>query len=189
MAERKLEEKNYDYWENQFDGHSAYMISGLGNEYDILRGLIFHFVGDGETFFDVGCACGDNLEAGERAGKLFSVDYKGTDYAEKFIEANKERRPEVRWDVMDARELKEDDGSWDNVCLYDVLDGLEGWQDALSEAARVATKRVIVLMWMDPQMDEKRAYMQKLGLRTINIDIEGDGLHYHRLIIGEKNVA
>ena len=56
MAEKKLSEQNYDYWQNQFDGHASYMISGLGNEYDILRSMIFHFVGDGETFFDVGCS-------------------------------------------------------------------------------------------------------------------------------------
>lgn len=186
MAERKLAEKNYQYWENEFDGHKSYMISGDGNEYDILRKLIFHFVGDAETFLDIGCASGDNLEAGERSGKLFSVDYKGTDYAAGFIKANTARRPEVSWEVMDARELKEGDNSWDNVCIYDVLDALDGWEDALSEAFRVAKKRVIVLMWMDAHMDEKRDYMRSLGLRVIEIDIQGDGIHYHKMLIGEK---
>jgi 2-polyprenyl-3-methyl-5-hydroxy-6-metoxy-1,4-benzoquinol methylase len=180
----KLKEKNYDYWQNLFDGHGGYMLAGGGNEYDILRRLLLHFVCFYESFLDIGCACGDNLEVSERL-KLF-LKYKGTDYVEKFIKANKKRRPEIDWEVMDARYLKEEDGSYDNVCLYDVLDGLEGWELALSEASRVATKRVIVLMWMDPAMEDKLAYMRKLGLRCIDIKIEGDGLHFHRLIVGEK---
>jgi ubiquinone/menaquinone biosynthesis C-methylase UbiE len=87
---------------------------------------------------------------------------------------------------MDARKLKEEDDSWDIVCLYDVLDGLPCWEEALKEAYRVAKKKVIVLMWMDPHMDEKKEYMRSLGFRVIEIDIEGDGLHYHKFLIGEK---
>lgn len=65
----KTKEENYKYWQDSFDGHSSYMRSADGNEYDILRGLIMHFVEKGESFLDVGCAMGDNLEASERAGK------------------------------------------------------------------------------------------------------------------------
>jgi ubiquinone/menaquinone biosynthesis C-methylase UbiE len=181
----KLKEENYDYWNNQFDGHSSYMRSDSGNEYDILRGLLLHFVGTGESFLDVGCAMGDTLEASERRGK--KLRYKGTDYAEKFTKANKKRRPDVEWETMDARSLKEKDNSYDTVCLYDVVDTLrDTWTIALDEAFRVARKRVIILMWMDADMPAKAAYMRSLGLKTLEIDIEGDGIHYHKMLIGEK---
>lgn len=180
----KTKEKNYDYWENQFDGHGGYMLSADGNEYDILRGMIFHFVDKYDSVLDVGCACGDNLEWAERHHK--GIDYEGTDYCEKFIEANRKRRPDIKWKVEDARNLKEFSESFDEVILYDVLDGLEGWERALDEAYRVAICRVIVLMWMDPHMDDKAEYMRKLGMRVIDIKIEGDGIHYHRLLVGEK---
>jgi ubiquinone/menaquinone biosynthesis C-methylase UbiE len=180
----KKTEENYLYWQNDFDTHSSYMRADDGNEYDILRRLLLHFVKRCESFLDVGCAMGDTLEVSEKLG--LQLNYCGTDYADKFIKANKKRRPEVTWRVRDARDLGGYDESWDTVCLYDVLDGLNGWEQALDEAYRVCKKRVIVLMWMDPHMEEKYEYMQKLGLKTLMIDIEGYGIHYHKILVGEK---
>lgn len=88
---------------------------------------------------------------------------------------------------MDARELHFTSNSYDTVCVYDVLDTLrEDWKLALDEAYRVASKRVIVLMWMDPHMEEKVEYMRSQGLKVLDTDIEGDGIHYHKLIVGFK---
>lgn len=180
----KKTEKNYDYWQNQFDGHGGYMLVGSGNEFDTIRKLLLHFVNKGESFLDVGCACGNNLEVSE--GMNLFLEYTGTDYAEKFIKANKERRPDINWDTMDARDLnKFSDISFDTVCLYDVIDNLDGWQTALDEACRVCSKRVILLMWMDNNMDEKRDYLRNKGLSVLDITIDGS-VHFHRMMIGTK---
>ena len=75
---------------------------------------------------------------------------------------------------------------WNVVLIYDVLDALEHWEDAIDEAIRVATNKVIILMWMDADMAGKIDYMRSKGLRVLEIDIDGDGIHYHKLLVGEK---
>ncbi len=184
MKYDKTKETNYNYWQNEFDSHSSYMLAAEHNEYAILRDFILNFIDDGDSVLDVGCASGDTFGWAIKKGK--TIDYRGVDYAEKFIEANKKRFPQTKWAVMDARYLKELSGSRDIVILYDVLDGMEGWELALKEAIRVAKKRVIVLMWMDANMQEKIDYMRDNNLSVIVMDIEGDGFHYHKFLVGSK---
>ena len=104
----------------------------------------------------------------------------------RLLKENKKKFPEVPWQVMDARKLGEENGSWNVVLIYDVLDALEHWEDAIDEAIRVATNKVIILMWMDADMAGKIDYMRSKGLRVLEIDIDGDGIHYHKLLVGEK---
>jgi ubiquinone/menaquinone biosynthesis C-methylase UbiE len=178
----KTQEKLYVYWNELFDTHGGYMLPAGTNEYAILRDLLLAFIRDGESVLDLGCASGgtyDWILDRER-----DVEYKGTDFADKFVKANQERHPDILWEVEDCRELNEEDGSFDVVILYDVLDGLVGWEQALDEAYRVARKRVLVMMWCDPAMDDKRAYMEKFGTVT-DIKVEGN-VHFHRLLVGLK---
>lgn len=179
----KKDEKNYDYWQNVFDGHDGYMLAAGTNEYAILRDLILTFVNDKESILDLGCASGGTYDWIKE--KKRNVTYKGTDYAEKFVKANKKRHPNIVWEVEDCRYLKEDDGEFDIVLLYDVLDGLTGWEKALDEAVRVAVKKVIVLMWCDPAMDDKLAYMREKGLNVLDMKVEG-AVHFHRILVGWK---
>lgn len=177
-------EKNYKYWSEQFDGYGNYMMSGKGNEYYILRNIFFSFIDDDDSILDVGCASGGTYGQIKDQGR--NNIYKGVDYAEGFVLANRKKFPEVKWSVMDARELKEAGGTWDVVLIYDVLDALEHWEEAIDEAIRVAVKKVVIMMWMDADMAGKRDYMRTKGLRVFEIDIEGDGIHYHKVLIGEK---
>ncbi len=167
MKYDKTKEKNYNYWEKEFTPHTNYMIAEKENEYWIIRSEIFKYLKEGDSVLDVGCACGDNLEFSEKIGK--KIDYKGVDYAEDFILENKKRRPDISWQVMDARYLEEKDQSYDVVILYDVLDNLEGWEKAIDEALRVAKKRVIIVMWMDSKMKEKKPYIKKKGFKSERI--------------------
>lgn len=189
MKYDKTKEKNYDYWNNIFDDHDGYMLeSTMGlhivwgwNEYGILRKMILAFVEDGETLFEVGCASGNTYEVIKKQGR--KIFYKGTDYAENFIKANKERMPDGEWEVQDARYLKEKDDSWDVVLIYDVIDNMEGQNKAIDEAIRVANKRVILLMWMDNEIEEKKDYLMKKGLHVLDIDIRGC-IHFHKMLVG-----
>jgi ubiquinone/menaquinone biosynthesis C-methylase UbiE len=183
MKYNKKDEKNYDYWENNFDSHSGYMLAAGNNEYAILRDLILTFIAKFDKVLDLGCASGGTYDWIKE--KKLTVTYKGTDYSEKFIEANKKRHPNIIWEVEDCRKLAEEDGEYDIVILYDVLDGLPGWEDAIDEAVRVAVKKVIVVMWMDPQMEDKLKYMQEKGLNVLDMKIEG-AIHFHRMMVGYK---
>lgn len=185
MAQRKLKEKNYDYWQHQFDGHSSYMLGAENNEYAILRNIILGFIDDNESLLEVGCASGGMWDWIKVKGRNLDIVYQGTDYAEKFIKANRKRHPEVKWAVVDARSLKGFTSFWDTVLLYDVLDGMEGWEQALDEAIRVAKKRVIVLMWCDADMGGKLKYMEEKGLSVTEMDVQGN-VHYHKVLVGFK---
>lgn len=173
----------HNYWQNEFDGHSSYMLPAEHNEYAVLRDMILGFIPDGWSLLDLGCASGGTLDWIK--SKKRNIKYKGTDFAEKFMEANKKRYPSYLWEVEDCRELKEEDGDFDVVLLYDVIDGMTDWQKALDEAYRVASKMVIVLMWCDANMDDKREYMEKQGLSVLDIKAEGN-IHFHRMFVGWK---
>jgi len=183
MKYDKKTEKNYHYWQDTFDSHSSYMLAGGTNEYAVLRDLILTFIDDKDNILDLGCASGGTYDWIKE--KQRTVLYKGTDYCEKFIKENKKRHPNIIWEVEDCRNLVEDDGEFDVVILYDVLDGLPGWEQALDEAYRVARKKIVVLMWCDPGMEDKLAYMKEKGLSVLDLKIEGN-IHFHRMFVGWK---
>jgi ubiquinone/menaquinone biosynthesis C-methylase UbiE len=73
--------------------------------------------------------------------------YKGTDYSEGMIDVCKNEFPEAEFEVQDARKLLEKDHSWDCVLLMHCLDHLDDYQSAINEAARVAKKYVLIVLW------------------------------------------
>lgn len=179
----KTKEKNYHYWQDSFDSHSGYMLADGYNEFAIIRSLVLSFVDDGDSILDVGCASGGTYDWIKN--KKRNVIYKGTDYAENFVKANKKRHPNIIWEVEDCRKLNEGDNEFDVVVLYDVIDNMLGWELALKEASRVAIKRVILLMWMDNDMETKVKYMRDLGLNVLDIKMDG-AVHFHRMLVGLK---
>jgi SAM-dependent methyltransferase len=79
--------------------------------------------------------------------KAWTFKYKGTDYSEGMIEVCKKEFPEADWEVEDARKLSEKDNSWDCILLMHSLDHLDDYQAAIKEAARVAKKYVLIVLW------------------------------------------
>lgn len=181
MKYDKKKEDRYNYWNNIFDGHGGYMLPLLHNEPAIIRDIILAFVDDGESLLDIGCASGGTLDWIRH--KKRKIKYKGTDYAENFIIENKKRLPDGLWGVMDAREIKEKDKSWDIVVIYDVIDNSEGWEQALNEACRVAIDKVILVMWADNDMETKKQYFIDKKIPIIDLKINGC-VKSHRMIIG-----
>jgi len=181
MKYDKTKEVDYNYWENEFDGQEHYMTAYDYNEYAQIRRIIFNYVDENDQVLDVGCASGNSLELGESTGKKFM--YKGVDYTKSFIEACHKRRPDVDWEVQDARKLLETDKSWDEVILYDVLDNLDGWETAIDEAIRVARKRIVITMWKDKDMEAKLDYLKEKEIAVDKIEIKGDMVHYHYILI------
>jgi SAM-dependent methyltransferase len=73
--------------------------------------------------------------------------YKGTDYSEGMIESCQFNFPDGNFEVQDNRMLKEKDNSWDCVLMMHVLDHLDDYEAAIIEAARVAKKYVLIVLW------------------------------------------
>lgn len=74
-------------------------------------------------------------------------NYKGTDYSYAMVDIAKEMFPYGKFEVEDARALKEADNSWDCVLLMHALDHLDDYKAAIREAARVSKKYVCIILW------------------------------------------
>ena len=99
-----------------------------------------------KTLLDDGCGTAPIYEIIKDHPDL-GFEYKGTDYSEGMIEICKREFPEGNFEVQDARKLTEKDNSWDCVLLMHALDHLDDYQSAISEAARVASKYVCIVLW------------------------------------------
>lgn len=108
-----------------------------------------------KSFLDVGCGTGPLYQLIKEtwqgptavAKKTWDFKYKGTDYSKSMIEVCKKEFPEGDWEVQDARHLEESDNSWDAVVLMHSLDHLDDYRSAIIEAARVAKKYVLIVLW------------------------------------------
>jgi ubiquinone/menaquinone biosynthesis C-methylase UbiE len=97
------------------------------------------------SFLDVGCGTGPLYELLKTRQQI--VDYKGVDYSPAMVEIAKTHFPQGDWEVEDARKLTEEDNSWDAVVLMHSLDHLDDHKSAIKEAARVAKRYVIIILW------------------------------------------
>ena len=163
-----------NYWDQLMgDDESAamYMDSygeGVGSD---TRDTIGGFINDGESLLDVGCGPGWNYEHFQKHGPELSA-YKGVDYSERFVRVCQGKYPEADFEVQDARDLKEPDGSWDVVLFQDVLDHTNGYEKPMEHGLRIASKRIIVVFWRN---------MRETGDHQINDDgNDGYGATYDR---------
>jgi ubiquinone/menaquinone biosynthesis C-methylase UbiE len=103
-----------------------------------------------KSFLDVGCGTGPLYEIlmdSNLREYLPITEYKGVDYSEGMIKVCEAKFPEGDFEVQDARMLKEDNQSWDAVTLMHCLDHLDDYEAAIKEAARVARKYVVIILW------------------------------------------
>ena len=125
------------------------------------RLIVGSFINDGESVLDVGCGPGWNFDHFNQYGPKVRA-YRGIDYSDRFVRVAKERflrnhpssKTTGKFRLGDCRDLKEPDDSWDVVILQDVLEHTNGYERPLSEALRVAKKRIIVSFWRGQMRDD-----------------------------------
>lgn len=182
----KKKESQYKFWQEEFTGHRDYMVNG--EEYSRIRGIIASYLVDDDSILDLGCAGGGTYEYLKRYTD-WNGDYKGIDYCEKFIETNKRKHPDIKWELGDIRYLKEPEESWDVVIFYDSIDNLDGWELALSRAMKIVRDLIIIVTWKDNHPEEKAEYLEK---KKFDVDHfiktkEELGLSEHHFIIAGRN--
>lgn len=145
-----------NYWDSIVQGNSLYQMGPQSHRIYLLDLLREKGV---KSVFDVGCGTGpiwqlirDDLNETVQGGEpvesaRWNFKYKGTDYSEGMIESCKFNFPEGDFEVQDARHLLEKDNSWDCVLLMHSLDHLDDYEAAIKEAARVAKKYVLIVLW------------------------------------------
>ena len=103
-----------------------------------------------ETLLDVGMGTAPifDLIVNSKEDRWDNIrNYKGTDYSWAMVDIAKEMFPYGKFEMQDARNLKEVDNSWDCVLLMHALDHLDDYQAAIKEATRVARKYVCIILW------------------------------------------
>lgn len=152
-----------NFWDNLTgtdESAATYMMTygeGPGSE---TRHMLSNLINIGESVLDVGCGPGWNMEHFAEYGPRIER-YKGVDYSERFVRVANDRRKQkfppsyaMPFELQDCRELKEPDGSWDVVLLQDVVEHTNGFEKPITEALRVARKRVIVVFWHLTENDD-----------------------------------
>lgn len=104
-----------------------------------------HDLGPGARILDV--ACGAGLLSLPLAARGYRVE--GVDLSEGSLEVARRRVPEgadATFRVGDATALDADDGTYDAVLLYDMLEHVEDQRGVVAEAARVVRPGGLVLV-------------------------------------------
>lgn len=199
-----------NYWDLllEDDDHAAnYMKSYDEGPGFATRHELGSFINDGESVLDVGCGPGWNFDHFQEYGPKLS-DYLGVDYSERFVRVANQRNP-GSYQLGDARELTQPDSSYDVVIVQDCLEHTNGYEKPISEALRVAKKRVIITFWRMGSGEDKinddgndgwgavygqekwEKYLDTLGYMWMHDEIfpEGKSHSWHFYVIdkGEKH--
>lgn len=153
MRTTKTNDLQNNYWEDFSDDSAAnYMMSyGEGPGFE-LRHKLGSLIKPGESVLDVGCGPGWNYEHFLEYGP--EVDYTGLDFSEQFIKIAKNRQPEAKFMVGDARNLPPLVGAWDVVIVQDCLEHTNGYEKPVYEALRVSKRAVIITFWHLEETDD-----------------------------------
>lgn len=159
-----MADKDTNYWSQLMgtDENAAHYMESYGEGAGSgTRHLIGTFINDDEEVLDIGCGPAWNFDHFMKYGPKIH-GYQGYDYSERFVRTANQRinkeypnsatgavNTDTSGYVMlgDCRDIEEPDESWDVVILQDVLEHTNGYEKPVSEALRVAKKRVIVVFW------------------------------------------
>lgn len=109
-----------------------------------------------KSLLDIGCGTGPIYQLLINAEEDIwdsVIKYKGIDYAPNFIAWAKKEFGDQLFEQGDARNLKEQDDSWDCVLLMHALDHIKEYEDVIREASRVTKKYIIIVLWQDFRLD------------------------------------
>lgn len=111
-----------------------------------------------KSVVDVGCGGGIDLEQYRKDG--YVGEYLGVDYTPEAIETCKEMFPNEKFAVADARFLSAvlEQNSYEVVTIRHTLDHIDNWQAALESAYKVASRFVVIVLWVPP---EKETFTEK----------------------------
>ena len=143
-----MKEYKENFWDKHMgddEGAAQYMEpygEGPGSD---TRKMVGSFINDGESVLDVGCGPGWNYDHFQQYGPRVSK-YLGLDYSRRFVRVANKRNP-GQYEYGDCRKLTQADNSFDVVLLQDVLEHTNGYEKPITEAIRVAKKRVIIAFW------------------------------------------
>lgn len=148
-----------NYWDKLSgdDEHAAtYMLTYGEGPGSPLRHFIGGVINDGETVLDVGCGPGWNFDHFMEHGP--DVTYRGLDYSERFVRVANERAKAMFGDepfaLGDVRDIQQPESSWDVVLLQDVLEHTNGYEKPITDALRIARKKVIITFWHLTENDD-----------------------------------
>jgi SAM-dependent methyltransferase len=135
------------YWNDAFDDESAatYMETYGEGKNSPLRLKLASYLNNEDWVLDIGCGPGWNFDTFLENGP--AVYYRGKDYSERFVKVANQRTGMNVFSVGDVRDFQEPDKSFDVVIMQDVLEHTNGYEKPVSEALRVARKRIIVTFW------------------------------------------
>ena len=134
------------YWDHE-DFSTAYQHGAQKHRLYILDKLEELGV---HSLLDVGCGTGpifDLIVNSEGEKWLNIMAYKGTDYSWRMIDTAKKIFPNGEFEVQDARDMSEEDNSWDCVLIMHCLDHLDDYPAAIKEAVRVSKKYIAIILW------------------------------------------
>lgn len=92
----------------------------------------------GENILDVGCATGGYCKELEKIG----FKCTGVDINQNYVE--KARENGVNAILMDIKDLKFEDNSFDTVLLFEILEHIEDLDASLKEVKRVTSKNILI---------------------------------------------
>lgn len=129
------------YWE--VDGWSLKeKVTGV----DGAKKWLLNVIPDNESILDVGCGPGVVYEVFRKNGRNNS--YLGCDIDPNYLDLSRTFFPDIQVEQADCFFLPYDDNWVDNVILFSVLDSVSDFRKPLEEALRVATKRVIITLFV-----------------------------------------
>jgi len=100
-----------------------------------------------ESILEVGCGSGKEYVNLVLNREVKPRTYRGYDSSYRFIESCQSRFPGADFRLGSAMSLPEQVCSWDTVLCRHVLEHVQDWKIALTEAFRIARRRVIVVIW------------------------------------------